>query len=85
MNFYNVYNVCKLLFRFRLLTPWTAMMTDKDLVFDDRKSVTKSQAHEGLVGGASLIDKAPNLGGLCRTCEILGVGALVIQSYRKKV
>ena len=59
-------------------TPWTAMMTDKDLVFDDRKSVTKSQAHEGLVVVASLIDKAPNLGGLCRTCEILGVGALVI-------
>ena len=27
---------------------------------------------------ASLIDKAPNLGGLCRTCEILGVGSLVI-------
>ena len=29
---------------------------------------------------ASLIDKAPNLGGLCRTCEILGVGSLVIPS-----
>ena len=29
---------------------------------------------------ASLIDKAPNLGGLCRTCEILGVGSLVLPS-----
>ena len=29
---------------------------------------------------ASLIDKAPNLGGLCRTCEILGVGSLVLAS-----
>ena len=59
-------------------TPWTAMMTDKDLMFDDRKTVTRTQAHPGLVVVASLIDKAPNLGGLCRTCEILGVGELVI-------
>merc|ERR1719154_866792 len=59
-------------------TPWTAMMTDKDLMFDDRKSVTRLQANPGLVVVASLIDKAPNLGGLCRTCEILGVGELVI-------
>ena len=29
---------------------------------------------------ASLIDKAPNLGGLSRTCEILGVGSLVLPS-----
>jgi len=29
---------------------------------------------------ASLIDKAPNLGGLARTCEILGVGSLVLAS-----
>jgi tRNA G18 (ribose-2'-O)-methylase SpoU len=27
---------------------------------------------------ASLIERLPNLGGLCRTCEILGVGTYVI-------
>ena len=61
-------------------TPWTAMMTDRDLMFDDRKSVTRTQAHPGLVVAASPIDKAPNLGGLSCTCRILGVGALVIGS-----
>ena len=59
-------------------TPWTNMMTD--LMFQDRKSVTRTQAHAGLMVVASLIDKAPNLGGLCRTSEILGVGALVVGS-----
>ena len=42
--------------------------------------MTRTQAHAGLMVVASLIDKAPNLGGLCRTCEILGVGALVVGS-----
>jgi tRNA G18 (ribose-2'-O)-methylase SpoU len=27
---------------------------------------------------ATLIDKAPNLAGLARTCEVLGAGALVL-------
>ena len=40
----------------------------------------QSRAHSDLVVVASLIDKAPNLGGLCRTCEILGVGRLVLPS-----
>jgi tRNA guanosine-2'-O-methyltransferase len=32
----------------------------------------------GLVVVASLIDKAPNLGGLSRTCEIFGASELII-------
>ena len=31
---------------------------------------------------ASLIDRTPNLGGLCRTCEIFGVETLVIGAMR---
>lgn len=33
-----------------------------------------------LIVVASLIDKAPNLGGLCRTCEIFGVQTLVLSN-----
>ena len=33
-----------------------------------------------LITIASLIDRVPNLGGLCRTCEVLGVGDLVRSS-----
>ena len=35
-----------------------------------------------LVLCASLIDRTPNLGGLCRTCEIFGVSTLVIGAMR---
>ena len=35
-------------------------------------------AHPGLLVAASLLEKAPNLGGLARTCEILGAGGLVL-------
>jgi len=31
---------------------------------------------------ASLIDRTPNLGGICRTCEIFGVSTLVIGAMR---
>ena len=31
---------------------------------------------------ASLIDRVSNLGGLCRTCEVLGVNELVTSSLR---
>ena len=41
-------------------------------------SLNRYRAHPDLIVVASLIDKLPNLGGLCRTCEILGVGQYVI-------
>ena len=41
----------------------------------------QSQRHD-LIVCASLIDKTPNLGGLCRTCEIFGASKLTIGSYR---
>jgi tRNA G18 (ribose-2'-O)-methylase SpoU len=40
-----------------------------------------SQRHDLLVV-ASLIDKVPNLGGLARTAEVLGAGALVLNDVR---
>ena len=62
------------------ITPWTSMMTDADIGLQGRNSEKHKRVHEDLIVVASLIDKSPNLGGLCRTCEILGVGSMVIHS-----
>lgn len=44
----------------------------------------ESQAREraGVVVVASLVDKAPNLGGLARTCEIFRASKLVVSDAR---
>eukprot|EP00092_Neocalanus_flemingeri_P017361 GFUD01018778.1.p1 GENE.GFUD01018778.1~~GFUD01018778.1.p1 ORF type:complete len:1425 (-),score=326.55 GFUD01018778.1:349-4623(-) len=62
------------------ITPWKSMLTDSDIGSSNRFSDKSTRAHEDLIVVASLIDKAPNLGGLCRTSEILGVGSLVLHS-----
>ena len=56
------------------ITPWTAQLGDPELGAGRRAD----PAHPGLVVAASLLEKAPNLGGLARTCEILGAGGLVL-------
>lgn len=38
------------------------------------------QQRGGLILVASLIDKPPNLGGLCRTCEVFSVQEYVVPS-----
>ncbi|CDO94604.1 unnamed protein product [Kluyveromyces dobzhanskii CBS 2104] len=53
------------------------------LDFDNQKtmeSVTRSE----LIVVASLVDKAPNLGGICRLCDVLGVGTMTIHDIRVK-
>ena len=47
---------------------------------DDGRVIRSS--HDDLIVVASLIDKIPNLGGLCRSCEIFGVGTYVIGSKK---
>ncbi|SCU96919.1 LAFA_0G08812g1_1 [Lachancea sp. 'fantastica'] len=37
-----------------------------------------------LVVVASLVDKAPNLGGICRLCDVLGAGLLTVHDIRVK-
>uniref|UniRef100_A0A158P9D7 SpoU_methylase domain-containing protein n=1 Tax=Angiostrongylus cantonensis TaxID=6313 RepID=A0A158P9D7_ANGCA len=49
-----------------------------------RKVVTEEKITPkdyGLIVVASLVDKPANLGGLCRTCEIFGVDALVLADH----
>ncbi|GIY17959.1 probable methyltransferase TARBP1 [Caerostris darwini] len=49
-----------------------------DFAMFEEKKVRK----DGLIVVASLIDRVPNLGGLCRTCEVFGVSEFVIGSFR---
>jgi len=66
----------------RKITPWKSMNIETEQVEDiqQRFSKRKEREYEGLIVIASLIDRLPNLGGLCRTCEILGVGKMTIPS-----
>ena len=59
------------------VTPWKCMVAELGVgggAQDDRK---RSAGYD-LIVVATLVDRLPNLGGLCRTCEVLG--NLLIQS-----
>ncbi|QEU62716.1 Trm3 [Kluyveromyces lactis] len=53
------------------------------LDFDNQKSI-ESVTRSELIVIASLVDKAPNLGGICRLCDVLGVGTMTIHDIRVK-
>lgn len=55
----------------RKIIPWNAM-------FEEDCTEKKTPKNPNLILVASLIDRLPNLGGLCRTCEIFGVGTYVV-------
>jgi tRNA(Leu) C34 or U34 (ribose-2'-O)-methylase TrmL len=59
------------------IMPWMSMMEE-----EDESRSAKKRAFPDLILVTSLIDRLPNLGGLCRTCEILGVGKYVLGSKR---
>ncbi|XP_060609823.2 probable methyltransferase TARBP1 [Anolis sagrei] len=63
------------------IIPWKDSTPDLDLelVFQDRASKL-CKSNSKLIVVASLLDKPTNLGGLCRTCEIFGVSALIVGS-----
>ncbi|GFR26875.1 probable methyltransferase TARBP1 [Trichonephila clavata] len=50
---------------------------NQDIYFEE-KQICK----DGLIVVASLIDRIPNLGGLCRTCEVFGVSEFVIATLQ---
>ena len=58
--------------------PWMEMMEAEE----DAAAGKRNTAFPHLVLVASLVDRLPNLGGLCRTCEIFGVGRYVVASKR---
>ncbi|KAJ3117352.1 Tar (HIV-1) RNA binding protein 1 [Physocladia obscura] len=64
----------------RKIEPWETMMeNDTDFSIATR---IKTRERFPLIVVASLITKAPNLGGLCRTCEIFNTELLVVGDMR---
>ncbi|XP_043227173.1 probable methyltransferase TARBP1 [Amphibalanus amphitrite] len=61
-------------------TPWRQLLPEPSEVSAVRRS--RRPASNGPVLVAALVDRAPNLGGLCRTCEVLGAARMVISSLQ---
>lgn len=53
------------------------------LDIDQKRSNSMIKRSE-LIVVSSLVDKPPNLGGICRLCDVLGVGLLTVQDLRVK-
>jgi len=62
------------------IIPWQNLVPDECDLEDQVRTGNGGKKELILVG--SLIDKATNLGGICRTCEIFGVKELVLSSLR---
>ncbi|KAI8384828.1 uncharacterized protein BYT42DRAFT_563768 [Radiomyces spectabilis] len=64
------------------ILPWEMMLeTDVDLT---KSLVQKQRRRNDLIVVASLVDRIPNLAGLCRTCEIFNASQLVVYSLKVK-
>lgn len=66
------------------ITPWKILgIPDSllDTMSEELVSKKRNATEDGLIVVASLIDKIPNLGGLCRSCEIFGVSKYVVSSF----
>ncbi|KAM9808627.1 probable methyltransferase TARBP1 isoform X2 [Syngnathus typhle] len=67
------------------ITPWCLDIQGQDLdlqLVPQQRAARLGKQHGALLVVASLIDKPTNLGGLCRTCEIFGSSALVLDNLR---
>nr|XP_046257205.1 probable methyltransferase TARBP1 isoform X2 [Scatophagus argus] len=67
------------------ITPWRLGIQEQELelqLVPQQRAARLGKLHGALLVVASLIDKPTNLGGLCRTCEIFGASALVLDSLR---
>ncbi|XP_073337331.1 probable methyltransferase TARBP1 [Pagrus major] len=65
------------------ITPWRLGIQDQEpelQLVPQQRAARLGKLHGALLVVASLIDKPTNLGGLCRTCEIFGASALVLDS-----
>ncbi|GCB68596.1 hypothetical protein scyTo_0005329 [Scyliorhinus torazame] len=64
------------------IMPWKSNILDQDLelICQERTTIFGKSSNNSLIIVASLIDKPTNLGGLCRTSEIFGASALVVNN-----
>ena len=61
------------------IVPWDFLELDN---VNERKAQLANKKRQSIIIVASLVDKIPNLGGLCRTCEIFSAGLLVIPDLK---
>ncbi|CAL8127072.1 unnamed protein product [Orchesella dallaii] len=65
------------------ITPWKLLSVSGELEeYNNFNTKKRCVEEEGLVVVASLLDHLPNLGGLCRTCEIFGVQKYVVNTLK---
>ncbi|KAF4524335.1 hypothetical protein B566_EDAN015888 [Ephemera danica] len=60
----------------RKVVPW------RDMQLGEGREQRRQDNQSGLLVVASLVDRAPNLGGLSRTCEVLAASQLVLHNLR---
>ena len=64
------------------IMPWNLLPSADDTSLRSELDKKDEANLSDLIVCAVLVDKIPNLGGLCRTSEIFGAGKLIIASYR---
>lgn len=65
------------------INPWKLLTASEEIYeYSNNSTKKRSVSEEGLVVVASLLDHFPNLGGLCRTCEIFGANKYVVSSLK---
>lgn len=64
------------------IMPWNLLPSADDTSLRSELDKKDEASLSDLIVCAVLVDKIPNLGGLCRTSEIFGAGKLIIGSYR---
>lgn len=65
------------------ISPWKLSVQEQEPeLMAQQRALRLGKLTSSLLVVASLIDKPTNLGGLCRTCEIFGAKALVLDSLR---
>lgn len=65
------------------ITPWKLSVQEQEPeLMAQQRAARLGKLTSNLLVVASLIDKPTNLGGLCRTCEIFGAKALVLDNLR---
>jgi len=64
----------------RKILPWEQVEES----YEEMKEKQKLRKRNDIILIATLIDKLPNLGGLCRSCEIFNASTLVISNIKYK-
>jgi len=64
------------------IMPWNILPSADDTALNSELEKKRDSKKSELILCAVLIDKIPNIGGLCRTCEVFGANKLLVASNR---